>query len=61
MASKIKGYTDGKLFITSDNLNLVKYSLEKEVKEGNATKASYYVPGIIFSNHELVNGKWEVK
>lgn len=54
----VKGYVDDKLFITSENVGLVKYSLETEIKENFATKASYHIHGLIYGDYEYVNGEW---
>jgi len=56
---KMKGYINGKLFITSDNLNLIKYSLEQEIKNNGAKTANIYIPKILNCSMEYKNGNWE--
>lgn len=55
----IKGYVDGKLFITSDNAALVKWELEEEVKHNFATEAIILYPNLIFNEYSYENGKWK--
>jgi len=57
----IKGYIDDKLFITSDDISLVRYHLENEVKFNGAIKASYHIPGLIYGDYDFINNKWECK
>ena len=64
----IRCYVDGKLFASVpfgnnevNKLSAVKYEMEQEVKENGATKASYYIPGLIYSDYNYINGQWICK
>lgn len=59
MNARTRGYINGKLFITSDNIAKVKYALENEMLTNpDAVSAEYKMPNIIFGHYKLIHSKW---